>query len=48
MEFADFMNLCDFCVYAPCVCGNDPENCASYVKKHGMGATPKKGERADG
>lgn len=43
MEFADFMNLCDFCVYAPCVCGNDPENCASYVQKHSMGATPPKG-----
>ncbi len=33
---SDFASLCDYCVYAPCVCGNEPENCASYVQRHGI------------
>ncbi len=28
-EIAD----CDSCVYAPCLCGNDPENCVAYVMR---------------
>lgn len=28
-------NICDFCVYAPCFCGNEPDNCVLYVERHG-------------
>lgn len=35
-NLTELFNLCDYCVYAPCVCGNDPENCASYVQRHGI------------
>lgn len=34
-KLTEFANLCDSCVYAPCICGNDPDNCASYIQKHG-------------
>lgn len=43
---SDYANLCDHCVYAPCICGNDPDNCASYIQKHGYGRSY--GERKDG
>ena len=32
----ELFNLCDYCVYAPCDCGNEPENCADYVQRHGI------------
>ena len=35
-NLTELFNLCDYCVYAPCVCGNEPENCADYVQRHGI------------
>ena len=40
----EFFNLCDYCVYAPCVCGNEPQNCANYVQRNGIELSK---ERAD-
>lgn len=31
MKLTDMFNICDTCVYAPCLCGNEPENCVAYV-----------------
>lgn len=35
MQLTEMFNICDSCVYAPCFCGNEPENCIAYVKKTG-------------
>ena len=35
MRMTEYFNICNYCVYAPCVCGNDPENCASYAEQSG-------------
>ena len=29
----EMFTICDSCVYAPCLCGNDPENCVAYVMR---------------
>lgn len=34
-------NLCNYCAYAPCFCGNDPENCVAYVQRNGIKITEK-------
>lgn len=31
MTLTEMFTLCDLCVYAPCICGNDPDNCVAYV-----------------
>lgn len=36
MTLEEMFNICDCCVYAPCICGNEPENCASYVLRNGI------------
>lgn len=41
-EWYEYANICEVCVYAPCICGNDPENCANYVKAHGVDIAPPK------
>ena len=28
-------NICDTCVYAPCLCDNEPENCVAYIERIG-------------
>ena len=33
MALTDMFTICDTCVYAPCICGNDPDNCVLYVMK---------------
>lgn len=33
MALTVMFTICDSCVYAPCLCGNDSENCVSYVIK---------------
>ena len=33
MTLTDMFTICDSCVYAPCICGNDPENCVAYVMR---------------
>lgn len=33
MTLTDMFNICDTCVYAPCICGNDPDNCVLYIMK---------------
>lgn len=38
-DFVELMNICSYCVYAPCVCGNEPENCADYVQRNGIELT---------
>lgn len=38
MTLTEMFNICDICVYAPCFCGNDPENCVAYVMKASCGA----------
>jgi hypothetical protein len=35
MTLTEMANICETCVYAPCVCGNEPENCIVYVAKNG-------------
>lgn len=35
MTLTVMFTICDSCVYAPCLCGNEPENCISYVERHG-------------
>lgn len=35
MELTDMFNICDNCVYAQCLCGNEPEICAAYVAQNG-------------
>lgn len=36
MTLAEMFNLCDTCIYAPCLCGNEPENCIEYIMRHGV------------
>ena len=36
MTLAERVNLCDTCIYAPCLCGNEPENCIEYIMRHGV------------
>ena len=33
MTLTEMFTLCDSCVYAPCICGNDPDNCVAYVMR---------------
>ena len=35
MRLTEIFNICDTCVYAPCLCGNEPENCVVYVERIG-------------
>lgn len=35
MTLTEMANICDTCVYSPCFCGNEPENCITYVAKSG-------------
>lgn len=35
MQLTEMFNICETCVYAPCICGNEPENCIAYVQKNG-------------
>lgn len=33
MNLTEMFNICETCVYAPCFCGNESENCIAYVMK---------------
>lgn len=33
MTLTEMFTICDSCVYAPCLCGNDLENCVAYVMR---------------
>ena len=33
MTLTEMFTICDSCVCAPCLCGNDPENCVAYVMR---------------
>lgn len=33
MNLTEMFNICENCVYAPCFCGNEPENCIAYAMK---------------
>lgn len=33
MTLTEVFNICDTCAYAPCLCGNEPENCAAYIEQ---------------
>lgn len=33
MTLTEMFTICDLCVYAPCLCGNDTENCVAYVMR---------------
>nr|DAH94326.1 MAG TPA: hypothetical protein [Caudoviricetes sp.] len=35
MTLTEIFNICDTCVYAPCFCGNEPENCGAYLQRSG-------------
>lgn len=37
MTLTEMFSICDSCVYALCLCGNDPENCVAYVAKKNEG-----------
>lgn len=36
MELTEMFNICDTCVYAPCFCENEPENCTVRVQRNGV------------
>lgn len=36
MTLTEMANICDSCVYAPCLCGNEPDNCVLYVGRHSL------------
>lgn len=36
MTLMEMFNICDTCAYAPCLCGNEPENCVAYVERNGV------------
>lgn len=36
VRLTEMFNICDYCVYAPCLCGDDPENCVSYIQRNGV------------
>lgn len=36
MTLTEMANICDSCVYAQCLCGNEPENCVAYVERQSM------------
>lgn len=38
MTLTEMFTICDSCVYAPCLCGNDPENCVAYVMRTSCGS----------
>ena len=38
MTLTEMFNICDTCVYAPCLCGNEPENCVAYIEQSGVKA----------
>lgn len=44
MKLTECFNICDYCVYAPCLCGNEPDNCAAYVQRAGVKLTPQEQE----
>lgn len=46
MTLTEMFTICDSCVYAPCLCGNDPENCVAYVMRTSDNGSY--GERKDG
>lgn len=35
MTLTEMFTICDSCVYAPCLCGQEPEICAAYVERSG-------------
>lgn len=35
MTLTEMFTICDSCVYAPCICGNDPEDCVAHVERSG-------------
>lgn len=35
MRLTEIFNICDTCVYAPCLCDNEPENCVAYIERIG-------------
>ena len=35
MTLAEIFNICNNCVYAPCLCGNEPENCVDCIQRNG-------------
>ena len=39
MKLTERFNICDICVYAPCLCGQEPENCVAYVEQSGAKMT---------
>lgn len=34
MTLTEMFNICNSCVYAPCFCGNEPENCVAYLQSN--------------
>ena len=34
MTLTEILNICDTCVYAQCICGNEPENCVAYAERN--------------
>ena len=35
VRLTEIFNICDTCVYAPCFCDNEPENCVAYIERIG-------------
>mgnify|MGYP004626783113 CR=1 FL=1 len=47
MTLMEMFNICDNCVYARCLCGNDPENCVMYVERNSVDASGGAHDAAD-
>lgn len=41
MTLTEMITICDSCVYAPCLCGNAPENCVAYVMNNSFTPYPR-------
>nr|DAO23098.1 MAG TPA: hypothetical protein [Caudoviricetes sp.] len=41
MTITEMFAICDSCVYAPCLCGNDPENCVAHVMRTSFAPYPR-------
>lgn len=34
MTLTEIFSICNSCVYAPCFCGNESENCVAYLQSN--------------
>lgn len=47
MKLTEMFNICETCAYAPCLCGNEPENCVAYTIADSWWRWPKETKGSD-